>query len=119
VPGSPNTGTASGCISGCNITGGDSQTITGTTAAINAVNALTGAAATITDTVCKVLKDPRKICGGTDTAHPQYNATELPVKSVCPDTLSTVRLLATPRSRTTFAVITAIRSATDSAPALC
>jgi len=87
VPGTSGTGTASGCISGCNITGGDNQTITGTTAAINAVNALTGTAATITETVCKVLHDPRRICGGTDTNNPQYSATELPVKSVCPDSM--------------------------------
>jgi hypothetical protein len=87
VPGSAGTGTASGCLSGCNITGGANQTITGTTAAINAVNALTGTAATITETVCKVLKDPRKICGGTDKTNPQYSATELPVKSVCPDSM--------------------------------
>lgn len=79
------TGTGSGCISGCNITGGANQTITGTTAAINAVNALTGTAATITEVVCKVAKDPRKICGGTITTDPNYNAKELPVKSVCPD----------------------------------
>jgi hypothetical protein len=82
------TGTAAGCISGCAITVGDNHTITGTTTAINAVNALPANQATISETVCKVAKDPRKICGGTITTDPNYNANELPVKSVCPDSPS-------------------------------
>jgi hypothetical protein len=82
------TGTAAGCISGCAITVGDNHTITGTTTAINAINALPANRATITETVCNVPHDPRRICGGTDTTHAQYNATELPVKSVCPDSPS-------------------------------
>ncbi len=82
----------SGCLTGCNIPGGNGQVFTGTSTAINAVNALTSTTGTITDTVCIVPQDPRKICGGTNTKNSQYSATELPVSSVCPASFGSTKI---------------------------
>ena len=84
APTQGSTGTGSGCISGCNITGGVAQTITGTPAAIAAVQAL-GSAGTITEKVCIVQQDPRKICGAVPTTPGYTTAKTLPVASVCPN----------------------------------
>ncbi len=78
-------GTGTGCLTTCNITGGEAQTITGTPAALAAVAAL-GSAGTITENVCIVTADPRQICGGVNPIAPYYSSTTLPVAAVCPNT---------------------------------
>lgn len=78
-------GTATGCLANCNITGGDTQTITGTPAALAAIAAL-GSAGNIVENVCIVNSDPRQICGGTNPAARYYSSTTLPVAAVCPNT---------------------------------
>jgi hypothetical protein len=78
------TGTGKGCTgNGCNLTGGLAQTLSGTAAAIAAVDALKPPNNTITENFC-IVTDPRKICGGTDSTNALYKYTTLPVKSVCP-----------------------------------
>lgn len=78
-------GTAAGCLTSCNITGGDNQTITGTPAALAALAAL-GSAGTITENVCIVTMDPRAICPPGIPSSPYFNSTTLPVTAVCPNT---------------------------------
>jgi hypothetical protein len=86
-PSQGGTGTGSGCVmtGGCNITGGAQQLITGTPAAIAAVQALAPPLNKITENVCIVPADPRAICGATSSTPGYTTARTLPVKSVCPD----------------------------------
>lgn len=86
--GGTRTGTGSQCVSGCNITGGVKQVITGTPAAIDAVEDLGPAKGTIIENVCIVAQDPRHICNKNLTPAPGnllYNSKTLPVTSVCPN----------------------------------
>jgi hypothetical protein len=89
APAHGGTGTAQGCTgSGCNLTGGVAQTITGTPAAIAAVDALQPPNNAITENVCIVPQDPRHLCNKNAppaSGNPLYNSKTLPVKSVCPD----------------------------------
>jgi predicted outer membrane repeat protein len=81
------TGTAAGCTSPaiCNITGGENQSIAaGTSAAAAALAALTGGAAVITENVCTVAMDPRKICPPGIPSSPYYNSATLPLAAMCP-----------------------------------
>ncbi|HEY1725292.1 MAG TPA: hypothetical protein VGF89_07710 [Steroidobacteraceae bacterium] len=86
---SPPSGTGSGaqCVTGCNLSGGNQQLITGTPTAIAAVEAL-GAKGKITETVCIVQQDPRHICNAHAPLPPSnslYNSKTLPVSAVCPN----------------------------------
>jgi hypothetical protein len=83
VPAHNGTGTGTECLTGCNITGGDTQTLTGTAAAIAAVEAL-GAAGTIAENICTVVTDPRQICPPGIPGNPYYYSRTLPVAAVCP-----------------------------------
>jgi hypothetical protein len=81
------TGTAAGCTfpSTCNITGGETQQIAaGTTDAGMALGNLMGNAAVITENICTVNMDQRKICGGTDPSSPYYKSQTLPLAAMCP-----------------------------------
>ena len=80
-------GTAAGCTfpATCDITGGDNQTIgAGTPAAAAALTALSGSAATITESICTVAVDPRQICPPGIPSSPYYNSATLPVAAMCP-----------------------------------
>jgi hypothetical protein len=88
-PSGGGTGTSQGCAmpGGCNITGGVQQQITGTPAAIAAVEALLPPNNLITENVCIVEQDPRSICNASASpTNPFYNSKTLPVASVCPVT---------------------------------
>jgi hypothetical protein len=81
------TGTAAGCTSPaiCNITGGENQSIAaGTPAASAALAALMYPANVITENVCTVAMDPRKICPPGIPSSPYYNSATLPLAAMCP-----------------------------------
>jgi hypothetical protein len=81
-----NSGTGSGCVTGCNLTGGNQQMITGTPQAIAAIEAL-GANGKVTENVCIVEQDPRHSCNknAPSSNNPEYNSKTLPVTKVCPN----------------------------------